>query len=389
MAERANNNGRNAAIVLLLLALLLFGTGFGGERPDAGDKDDNDDDDECPPGKVPNPRKGRPGFQGVAPCVPDPNLPPPPDPTGPGGEPDRPDPTGPGDEPDRPGRICAGPGMVPNPLRELKRAELEAAGMTRGQLALALRRYPVCVLELCPDDAERNEFGACVPRQGPPPSTDPTDVDDLIKDYPSPRSFYQVISGDTFTGNDGIATRLARSCLFLAAKKIGGLDDDAARAWASARDTWARQAAVTRAIACVPVNDARFGTYAYTQGTAMPGAQGRAIRLLPINGPDRQRYKTGEPPIRNVRIGKPGDPPSVSQGPIADQYRDFEFLWLPEFDLKQLWDSDGRTWVYGGSWSDGSPTYNPPPALYALGVLSYDDGDPPPWGCAPFTEEIG
>jgi hypothetical protein len=221
-----------------------------------------------------------------------------------------------------------------------------------------------------------------------PKPTDPTpaEVDDVIKKYPTPGMFYQVIAGDVFMGAKGIATRALRTALYFAAKKQG-MDDAAANAWAAPRAANAEaHLDMTRLIACTPINDARFGTYAFTS-KSVPGAQGRAIRLLKINGDDRARILAGLSMIRNVRIGKPGDPSSVSAHGVKP-LNHFELLWLPGIDLDLLFASNGQDIQPGGAWSDGSSKIHPPPKIYDLGIYDYSLSNVGVWGCTPWTAEI-
>lgn len=227
-------------------------------------------------------------------------------------------------------------------------------------------------------------------KPGDPGGPTPAQIDDWIKKYPTPASFYQVRAGvgDNFTGDQGIATRLARSALFLAAKQVGGLDDAAANAWAGARDGYQEaRKPVTQLIACTPWNDALYATYAYGS-QSVPGQQGRAIRMLPNSAPNAARIRGGEPPIRNIRMCAPGDPPSCSTAPVNGAYRGFELLWLTDFDLTTLWNSDGKDWRPGGTWPDGSSRMQPPPKIWALGILDLTDAGVGSWGCAPWQREI-
>jgi hypothetical protein len=198
-----------------------------------------------------------------------------------------------------------------------------------------------------------------------------------------------VRAGDNFTGNQGIATRMARSELFLAAREFGGMNDAEANAWAAGKATIAARRAVTDLISCTPINDWRYGTWAFTVGLARPGPHGRAIRLLPIHFNDLSRLRAGDPFSRNIRLGKPGDPPSVSQKGVESGASSFELLWLPGIDRRALWESDGTVWQVGGQWGDGSSHVHPPPALFARGVDDFTSGGAGPWGCAPFAVEGG
>jgi hypothetical protein len=216
----------------------------------------------------------------------------------------------------------------------------------------------------------------------------PGQIDDLLDPYPTPGTFYQVVTGDNFTGDNGIATRLARSALFLAAQEAGGLSQDDAIAWAKVRDGYATaRRPVTQWIACAPFNDALYATYAFSD-KSIPGMQGRAIRLLNTSAPNVARIRQGEPPIRNVRICAPGDPPSCSSSPVNGAYRGRELLWMPGFDLQRLWDSGGSDWKPGGVWGDGTTKILPPPKIWALGILDVSESGRSSWGCAPWQREV-
>ena len=213
----------------------------------------------------------------------------------------------------------------------------------------------------------------------------PADVWNIIKEYPTPGTFYQIVGGDTMTGESkGIATRLGRTALFMAAKQIGGLSDSDANEWAKARLGYQNlKKPVTEWIACAPFNDMCYGTYAFSDKT-IPGMQGRGIRMLPNAPNNALRIASGEPPLRNIRLCAPGDPPSCSRNPINGAYRKQYLLWLPEFDLQKLWDSGGLLWEPGGTWGDGSSKILPPPKIWALGLIDLSDAGLGSWGCAPF-----
>jgi hypothetical protein len=216
----------------------------------------------------------------------------------------------------------------------------------------------------------------------------PNDIWDLIKDYPTPSTYYQVLTGDSFTGDQGIATRLARTALYQAATEVGGLSVAEANAWASDRlgYTDARRP-VTQWIACAPFNDATYATYAFSD-KSIPGQQGRAIRLLNQHADNALRIAGGEPPIRNVRLCAPGDPPSCSGSPVDGDFRKRELLWMPGFDLQALWNSNGKLWRPGGQWGDGTSKILPPPKIWALGLIDLSGSGLSMWGCSPYTEAI-
>jgi len=221
-----------------------------------------------------------------------------------------------------------------------------------------------------------------------PDEPTPAKVDDIIKTYPTPATFFQVIYGNEFLGNQGIVARLMRSALFLAAR-AQGMSVDEANAWAAPRANDAQnRIKVTKDIACVPINDVRFGTYAFPKDQVIPGPQGRGIRLLPMNADDASRIRQGMTMVRNVRLSSPGAPSSTSSEGVESEFQSLELLWLPGYDLDVLFTSNGETWTMGGEWSDGSSKIHPPPLIYGLGVTDYSDAGLGVWGCAPNTAEI-
>ncbi len=233
--------------------------------------------------------------------------------------------------------------------------------------------------------------GVEVPKKpGDPGGPTPGQIDDWIKSYPTPGTFYQVRGGvgDNFTGHKGVATRLARSALFLAAKNVGGLSDSDANEWAGNRDGYQNaRKPVTQLIACTPWNDALYATYAFG-AQSLAGQQGRAIRMMPNSAPNANLIRGGEAPIRNIRMCAPGDSASCSTSPVNGAYRGFELLWLTDFDYEILWASGGTDFRPGGAWPDGSSKMQPPPKIWALGITDLTDAGVGSWGCAPWQEAI-
>lgn len=208
----------------------------------------------------------------------------------------------------------------------------------------------------------------------------PSKIDDIIKAYASPRSYYQVKSGDTFTHETkGIATRMGLTALHLAAVKVGGLSAAEANAWASARNKHATmRRPLTMLIACVPENDALAGkNNCSAQEVVAPN--GRCISMLPRHADNRARYAAGESPLRTITMGG---------AKVSSSYTRFPLLWLPDIDLVHLWDTDGAEFKPGGTWSDGSSAFRPPPAFRALGFQDLGGTGRTTWGCAPDEAEV-
>lgn len=123
-------------------------------------------------------------------------------------------------------------------------------------------------------------------------------------------------------------------------------------------------------------NDTLYTTYGYQRGVNMPNPDGRALRLLPLHCDNQQRLRAGLAPARNVELGTSDD---VSEG-ILRWGRDSALtqsalLWLPEINLKVLWESDGETLTSEGmEWEDGSSKMNPPPSIMSLGFENVPNG---------------
>jgi hypothetical protein len=218
----------------------------------------------------------------------------------------------------------------------------------------------------------------------------PADVDTITKDYCTPSTFHQVKEGETWLGKSQMMTRYASSALYMAAKEIGKLSNDAALEWASSggRNGHDAQVELAKIVACTPINDVRYGTYAIGTNDNV-GATGRAIRLAATATPDHERIRNAQPMGRNVPLGKPGDPLADSMHGVDPSFHARPFLWLPGIDLELLWQSDGYQWRPGGKWKAGTSKIAPPPAIYALGVTDYSNSGNDLWGCDPWATEIG
>lgn len=246
----------------------------------------------------------------------------------------------------------------------------------------------------CPDDTELQD-GVCDP-VGP----DPVDISPWLNDdptWPLPGTFYQVEGGDIFLGeNPGDSHSIVYSTLlsaaYHAAKTVGGVSDDEARDFAQsvAFDEGKRLDYYTL-ILCSPWNDAVYGTYGYGDPIGpFDSPMNRAIRLLPIHADNFERISAGLAPWRNIQIGNAGTPGDGSGGPMDDNHKSFELLWLPAINLEVLWSSNGEAITTEGmTWEDGSNMLMPPPVVAVLGAENVPPGT---WGCTGLelipTEEI-
>ena len=202
-------------------------------------------------------------------------------------------------------------------------------------------------------------------RTNPTPKGPNPKLDDLDRyynaDWPDPGKFYQVGRQDT-DGLYGIAWRWFYTCLFLAARNAGGLDDEAARQWAQARVGAKGNAQGKHAdvILCVAWNDVLYGSYVVASKNRR-GPHGRGIDLVPQHAANWQRLRQGKDARRNIRLGTPGTvgtPSNVGQGDAK-----LPLLWMPRLDDQRLWDSDGAALKTAGTWADGSSFGFPPPVV--------------------------
>lgn len=388
--------GGIAIAVFVLLLLLMFGSGFGGDKPD-GPSDGGDDElGPCPDGmrftaawlqaRTGLVRQGIRGAQlrerlialqasGLERC-----------------ESDAPGPGG--DDGDDIGPCPDGMRFTAAWLKA--RRDLVLQGIRGAALRERLAALQAEGLERC----EPEPFGGPTgPKGEPTEPTEPTDFDDpkpadidsLIKAYAAPESFHQVVEGETWLGKSQMMTRLASSALYRAAIEIGGLSPDAALEWTSSggRNGPAAQLELAKIVACVPINDARYGTFATGVNDIKGETTGRAIRLAATATPDADRIRNAQPMGRNVPLGSPGSPLALSMQGVDPSFNARPLLWFPGIDLQALWDSDGRTWKVGGKWKNGTSKIHPPPAIYALGVTDYTNSGQELWGCKPWAAEIG
>lgn len=199
-------------------------------------------------------------------------------------------------------------------------------------------------------------------------------------DWPDPGKLYQVGSQDA-DGLYGIAWRWFFTCLYLAARNAGGLDDEAAREWASARVGPKGGAQASRAdlILCVAWNDITYGSFTVATKNRR-GPHGRGIDLVPQHADNWQRIRQRKRVRRNVYLGKPGEtgtPRNAEKGNAK-----LPLLWMPRLSDQRLWDSDGQELKVAGTWADGSSFSFPPPVVVNLGIDdATDSADLNVWGC--------
>lgn len=209
-----------------------------------------------------------------------------------------------------------------------------------------------CVVGAClpPNMLDRN--GRCITMDGPivepPPPVidpDPTDIDELVDDYPTDGKLFQVSSGYIFSGvpsaSNGkrILYNAVAQRAFLVARDELGMSEAAASTWA--RDVARNQenrAAMMRGIMREPWNDQLYGTFGYKSGVASPDAcTKRAIRLLPQNADNVDRLRSNQAPIRSIQFGSPnaagnGNAYAAPGAPTGH----LELLWINPIDVDHL-----------------------------------------------------
>jgi len=226
------------------------------------------------------------------------------------------------------------------------------------------------------------------PRRTNPPIVEPTGPDPRIKDlpdyyndeWPDPGKLYQV-GGQDSDGLYGIAWRWFYTSLFLAARNAGGLDDDAARAWAAENVGPKGVAQAERAdyILCVAWNDIVYGSYTVASKNRR-GPHGRGIDLVPQHGDNWRRILDGRRVLRNVYLGTAGSEGTPRNAGSGDAR--LPLLWMPRLDDQALWSSGGRTIKAAGTWANGWSFYHPPPVVMKLGILdATQSAGLGVWGC--------
>ena len=238
----------------------------------------------------------------------------------------------------------------------------------------------------CPDGSEL-EDGVCKPDGLTPVDLTPWLNNDPT--WPLPGTFYQVVSGDIFLGqNPGDAHSIVYSTLlsaaYHAAITVGGATADEAKDFAQhvAFSDNLRLDYYTL-ILCSPWNDALYGTYGYGDNIgSFDSPMNRAIRLLPSHPDNFARISAGRSPARNISMGDASNPGDGSGKPIKSGERNLELLWLPAINLQILWDSKGlQITTEGMEWEDGTTKLMPPPIVADLAA---DRVPPGTWGCTGF-----
>ena len=138
----------------------------------------------------------------------------------------------------------------------------------------------------------------------PKPGGPDPEIDDLTDyynaDWPDPGKLYQVGRQDA-DGLYGIAWRWFYTCLFLAARNVGGLSDEDARAWAAERVGPKGVAQGERAdyLLCVAWNDVTYGSNTVAAKNRR-GPHGRGIDLVPQHANNWRRIRERRQVRRNV-----------------------------------------------------------------------------------------
>ncbi len=228
------------------------------------------------------------------------------------------------------------------------------------------------------------ENGVCTPEGLTPVDLDPWLNEDPT--WPLPGSFYQVVSGDIFLGeNPGTSHSIVYSTLLSAAyhtaKTVGGATDNEAKDFAQhvAFNEGLRLDYYTL-ILCSPWNDALYATYGYGAAIgSFDSPMNRAIRLMPSHPDNITRIRAGLPPSRNISMGNASSPGDGSGKPVDSGKRNLELLWLPAINLQTLWESGGdMITTEGMDWDDGTTMLMPPPIVADLGADNVPKGT---WGC--------
>jgi hypothetical protein len=199
-------------------------------------------------------------------------------------------------------------------------------------------------------------------------SREAVDLADLERGIPFPGYLYQVRSQDT-------QARMAGDALYNAAKQAGLPEDVATRLYNSPQ----ARAAYLDLVFCAPWNDKLGGTYK-AGGGDHKGPHSRTIRFVRAYPDNRERISTGNPPLRNVELGAPGQGGKArALDPVFATH--LPYLWLPPLNEEAL--AQGAVTTQGLRWDDDGSVLYPPPEVDALGWASVEDLTGQAWGCAP------
>lgn len=185
--------------------------------------------------------------------------------------------------------------------------------------------------------------------------------------YPTPGSFYTIVSGDTFLGK-GIAFKALASAMYAAAKARGDSHEQALQRASTFANNEQHRVAYVRAIEGDATNDHLYGTYGYGPQALPNPTTKRAIRLLPQNADNAERIANGLAPIRSVKLSTPNNAKqgTGTKAPGAPGGH-FETLWLPPINGDYAYDTGSLV----------VNTEGPPQWVRALGV---DDRSSAPAG---------
>lgn len=240
------------------------------------------------------------------------------------------------------------------------------------------------VIECPPGMHFDEDEGECVDDEDEP-AFDP-DFPQIIKPYPAPGNFYQVVQGDQMLGVEGTGSVTWRALVeagIRAAMQFGQLSN--AGGMTSPAAIWAKgianEAALRLAykdmILCGGWTDRVHATFGWCDadcvaqgngpGQNSPGPHGRAVRFLPQHPDNRARLESHQQPIRNMRmLTAASEGKGNGVGAIAALRQKHELLYLPDLDLKALWEE--RQLRTTAKWPDGGTKALPPKWVLHLGL---------------------
>ena len=210
--------------------------------------------------------------------------------------------------------------------------------------------------------------------------------------YPQQQTFYQVKQGDTFKK---ITAQVLGDAAYSSAIAKGASATQAAAVAQAAYNSGTMRAAYRELILCSPFNDYLYGTNAYPPGVTASSLTGRAIRLRPKQFDNLPRLAGGQPPARNEKWGTPADQNKGGKNPVFPGENSYELLWLPGLNLEKVVSKNFQTFTLGTLETQNYPnsewtTVVPPPVLWELGILDYDDQNAPgSVGCGYYEADIG